>query len=225
MPSMSNAQGKYFEVFRSLVFNPGQKFLTQADEVNYINSAAVNIASRLGGILYVLTAGVTIASQADYTLPNTVKKIRYLELVDTTVTPNTVTFIDVVPYEQFRRINDPDASSYPFAWFRPETGVLHIEPAPTTSGLEIRLLCWGMPNALYDGSTTLFDGDLAQLNAITQEAASLARIKTRDLEEAALLHQRAMESCEAAAAMISGNNQVEKLNVGRHTHLTRLRRF
>ena len=225
MPTLNNNQDAYFRILRSWAFNPGQKFVTAQDEADAINAAAITVASRLGGISFVDSSLRTAAGVQDYTVPNNIFKIKYLEIIDTTVTPNVSYFIDVVGYEQFRAINWAAASADQFAYFDPETNNLHIEPAPTTNNLTIKMLAWGMPNELFRGSVVLYDGDVSQVNAICKEAVANVRIKTRDVGEANALHQRAMESVEDAGIVDSMRKAVTRVHVGRNLPLNRLRRF
>lgn len=225
MAILNNNQDAYYRILRSWAYNPGQKFVSAQDEADAINAAAITVASRLGGISYIDATLRTAAGVSDYAVPNNIFKVKYLEIIDTTVTPNVPYFIDVVSYEQFRAINWSEASRDQFAYFDPETNNLHIEPAPTTSSLTIKMLAWGLPNELQRGSLVLYDGDISQVNAVCKEAVANIRIKTRDVQESQILHQRAMESVEDAGIMGSVQKQTKRVRVGRNLPLTRLRRF
>lgn len=232
MPQITNTHGLYLQHLRMKVHNPSKVFITTPDEDAALNEAAINVASRLGGLAFIDRTLTTTAGQSDYTVSTSYRAIRYLEIADTSVTPNTITTVDVVRYEDFRRLNTPQASDKTYAYFVPETNNLHIEPAPATTGLQLWLLVWGMPNRIIAATagqtsfaTTLYDGDLAQLSAITTEAASLLRMKSRDLPESNGLHERANEATEAAAVVESMKNMISKAQVGRHTPNTNLRSF
>lgn len=226
MPTLANTQQLYFDKLRTLVVNPGQRFISLADEELAINSAALFVASKLGGIFYVDNTLLTVAGQFDYVMPNQIFDIRHMELVTPGVTPNaeTVEYVDVVPYETFRQIQAGGNSTARFAYFIPETTQLHIEPAPTVDGLQIRLLCFGFPNQLTR-SITLYDGNIEQVNAVAFEAAAQLREKTRDDVTAERLHNRALEYIESAAQTNSSRRSVKRIQIGQNTPPTHMRRF
>lgn len=225
MPTLSNGMDAYLSMLRTKVVNMGQKFITPADELNALNEAALTVASKLGGLKFVDASQVTVANSDTVILPNTVEQVQYLELIDTSVTPNVVSFVDVVDYKMYRAINYATPTTNQFAWFDPNTKILTISPAPLTAGLVVRALCYGMPSVIVGGgATTLYDGDVGQMSAITTEAASIIRMRTRDIQEMGILHNRALESVEDAAAVMARQNQVTRVGVGRHTPLSRLRK-
>lgn len=225
MPTVSNGMDKYLSVLRTKVVNSGGKFITPADELNALNEAAITVAAKLGGLKFVDSSQVTVAGSSSIQMPNTVETVLYLELIDTTVTPNTVTFVDVVDYQFFRALNYPSDTSNQFAWFDPNTKVLTIAPAPTKSAVTVRVVCHGLPNEILGTSVALYDGDVVQMAAITTEAAAILRGRTRDLGEMSMLHARANESVEDAANIMSRQNQVTRVGVGRARNLNRLRKI
>ncbi len=226
MPTLSNSQAQYFQLLRTLVPNPGGKHITPQMETDAMNAGALAISAKLGGLWFLDTSLLTTADVSDYTVPNHIHNITYAEIVDTSVTPNTFEFFDVVPYKLFRRLNTPTATSNKFAYFWPEQHQLHIEPAPETTGFTLRLLCWGMPNVMVPGSAVLYDGAVEQMTAVVLEAASLLRLGvSRDPQEAAALHARAQEATHDATDTQSMRRQVTRVQVGKQVPLNRLRRI
>jgi hypothetical protein len=230
MPTLSNAQSQYYTLLRTLVHNPGFKFITQGDEQNALNMAALFVASKLGGILYIDSSVTTTAGVKDYILPNHIAQIRYLELVDTSQTPEVVTPVDVVSYELMGVIQPSNpalgvGNASPFAYFIPEQHRLHIDAAPQQTGIVIRALCYGLPN-VFDlrNQAALYDGNVEQVYAIVHEAASIVSKKMKELAMAKEFHQYALEGIEAAAEMNGKRRQVSRVQVYRHTPQTRLRR-
>lgn len=225
MPTLSNSHDQYFQMLETLVYNPGRKFITAADESNAINQAAITVAGKLGGIWYNFPVAVLAANQTDFIIPdNTIMRIRYAEIIDNN-TGQVVDFFDVVSYEQFRVINFQQQSDNYFAYYEPSSQLLHIQPGVPLTTYTVRLLCYGFPNLLVQNSAVLYDGDIGQMSAICKEAASLLRIKTRDMEESTGLHNKALEAVDDAAVMQSQSRRVGRIQVGRHTPLSRMKRF
>lgn len=227
MPTLPKTHQRYLDALQMLVYNPGKRFISEAEELLALNQGALFVASELGGIFFIDNSMTLPVGQNTLTVPDNIYDIRYLELV-TAASPETVEFIDVVPYEDFRVLgfgSEPDGSKARFAYFIPETNQLVIQPAwDGAADVPVRLLCWGMPNELTN-SVLLYDGNIEQINAIVFEAASILRMKTRDGAESERLHQRALQAIESAATVNSLRKRLKRVNVGRHTPQTRLRRF
>jgi hypothetical protein len=214
---------QYLALLRTKVLNPSGKYITPADELNALNEAAITVASKLGGLKLVASA-VTTANVSDYIFPNSVEGPLYLEIEDTTVTPSTFSRIDVTSYSLFRSLRTEPVFSGTFAWFDPNTKILHVEPAPLLDNLNLRLVYRGLPSEILGGVTTLYDGDVSQMAAITTEAASILRMRTRDMQESEILHNRALQNVEDAGQIEAVRNQTTRVGVGRHTPMSRLKR-
>lgn len=236
MSQLSNLHQTYLDYLRMKVHNPGGKFITPTDEDAALNEASLTVASRLGGLLQYLDRSVAlVANQNDYTLPDQYRQVLYLEIADTTVTPTKFLHVDVVRYQDFRVLGKPTTSGAYLAYFEPERNNLHIEPAPTAAqaGLFFWIVVRGLPQRIFIAAAppntaalvALYDGDLAQIAAVTKEAASILRLKSRDVPESDALHARAMENVEDAAVVEHVKNMATHASVGRHTPLSKLRRF
>lgn len=228
MPTLPNGTTQLLALLDTLVFNPGNKFISMPDKENAVNAAALYVANQLGGIFYIDQSLTTDATNTRYFIvPNNIYRIEYLELVDQTVTPESTQVIDVIPLEQARAINSPQTSEAVFAYFHPDSSELHFTQDLPPNRV-IRMLAFGMPNFISisgGGGPISLDSNVDQMQAIAYEAASILRTRTRDVEESQALHMRAVEYIESAAKANSARRQVSKLAVGRHTPLTRLRRF
>lgn len=227
MATLADTQAQAYALLRTLIVNPGFKFLSQLDETNALNAAALFVSSKVGGIHYVDTSLATIVGTADYTVPDTIFDIRFLELVDTSVTPNKVLPVDVVQYELFRTLHPDNAdlgtnSDGTFAYFDPERHLLHIEPAPTQTGLVVRMLCYGHPNVIAQAGA-LYDGNVDELTAICHEAASYLMTRKGEANESTRMHRLALEYIEGILEIKSQRNQVKRIQVYRHIPPTRLR--
>lgn len=238
MATFPNTKVNYLNAFNSLVPNPGKRFITGQDELNFLNQAALTIAAELGGLEYYYDFQ-PVGEQQEYTLPNHIIQVRSpaydIDYINSGI--EAVAYLDVLTWNEadaFKSNVEDDPATpaeYPDRVLRYDahTRILRVlPPFEGTAGVAIpdktvRLMCWGNPQEFFANDVVLHDGDVNQMNAVALEAASLARIRSRDIQESQFLHARAMEAADNAAKAKSIKNRITRVRMGQDTPNSRWR--
>jgi len=218
MATLENTHQKYIDLLDTYLIVRGEKFLSPVQKLLLLNAAAVEVAADLGGLKYFYEI-TTVADQLEYTLPNTITKLESPAwVVDNpgTATEDATPF-DIFTFQEFQALKESGGIPDQCAWYSEEnSNILNIVPAFDTAGRTIQILCKGYPNVIT-ASVTLYDGDIAQINAVCLRAASLAKFRSRDYREAQALENRAALSVEKAAHMESIKNQSDGFSSAQET--------
>lgn len=230
MATLPNTMDTYRAAFDAAVVRGGGRFLTDEDRDMALNRAAIKAANKLGGLNFYYEAAIAIAVSpsppiVEYIIPDNIFKLVgpiYVRYDD-----GNRDYVDVVDRSQFRQLVDEGrVPSSPLAFYdRNRTtavtaeGILEFkEEFAKTGFLEIQ--CKGVPNDL---TTNPLVADITQINAVVEQAMSIARLRSRDLNEAKMLHDLANESAEDAAVMESRKNETSRIQMGYKGPQTRLR--
>jgi hypothetical protein len=191
-----------------------------------LNTAAIKVASRLGGLRYFYPF-LTVAAQVQYTLPNTIVKLESPAwVVDNVGLSNEESEpFDIYNFQDFQALKNADSLPDQCGWYEEENGnILHLEPPFADANRTIRVIAKGFPNELTN-STTLYDGDISQMRPICLLAAADAKLRSRDYNEAKTLSGMADEAIEDVARMESIKNQVDCTRSGQVTPAKALKDF
>ena len=241
MPVTPAAYGQLVSEFNSLVYNPSQRFFTAGDILNYLNRAAVETASQIGGVRITDSTNLSVALQRDYVVDSGIRRVDGIWYIQNFGQTNEVrTPLDVITKKDQDVLNrigytgydwcyQPPSSTPPaqptapvpqVAIFQPELSTLSLLPIPQNSGDTVWIDCLAVPSALGNGVT--YNGDALDTGAIVLRAVAYARVKSREYQESKALLADWKDACMGIKVMRSKERRRRQLGDGRQT-LTRLR--
>lgn len=237
MPTPVKTYEKFVQLFDSVVYQPSRRWLTDFDIQNYAQLAVLETALEVGGIHYVDATLVTVANQRDYTTPNTIKRILKAHYIKNygaaneevcpleVITQRDADFLGGIaalgePSTPAPFLSPTSADTPRFLIYTPETDTLRLLDTPNTAGHTLKLWCLGTPNEI--GPLITYDGDQMETMAIVYKMAGLARVKSRETQEASFFNHQFQESCDRIRRMRSRMRQVRQVQDGRFTR-SRLR--
>lgn len=225
-------------MYGSLFYNPSKRYITAADETNYMNMAITMLAKDIGGIRTVDTSTVSVASQRAYTLNRSHKRILEAEYIRNFNSSNeSIVRLDIVNERDanFIRAASVAGTSYdnnsisltgttqdkpkyilPFY----ESGAYWLMDTPNTAGDTIRLFCLSMPTVMSTGVS--YDGDESEVPAIAYKMAELSHVKMKDMAYASDMQSKYNEQVIQLRGMNFKSRRPKQLGDGRF-EFTRLR--